>query len=93
MSNPEHLTTDSYFAKMMGGNTVEDFVIKYNEIIDRLELLENEYKIDNPEFDISNMWTCHNLHGSTQFVTLKTCEDLVLRSKIEDIFRAVLMPS
>jgi hypothetical protein len=86
----ETLNKDRWFALVMGVNNAERFILRYNMIMDRLNELENQYKLTDPSFEMHNMWTCSSINGQVKFRLTPYCIDQILQSKILDIFKSEL---
>lgn len=82
---------DRKFPLIMAGNNYDDFIEKYNTINKTLTELEAQYKIAQPEFEISPLWTCYCLHGVIEFNITEQCCEEELKTKMLEIFGQVLV--
>lgn len=74
----------------MAGRDYDDFIDKYNAIAHKLSLLEKEYQLTNPNFEISPLWTCYCLYGQIEFNVTEPCCEPMLKAKMLAIFNEVL---
>jgi hypothetical protein len=84
------LNNDRKFPLILAGHNYDDFVDKYNAIVNRLNKLEAEYKINDPKFEISPLWTCYCIHGQVAFNVTEQCCEPGLKARMLEIFNEVL---
>lgn len=82
----EALHKERRFALMLGVADAQGFILKYNTVIDKLIKLENQYKINNPDFNMTEMWNCCNCNGRVKFNLTRQCTDSDLKHKLLNIF-------
>lgn len=87
MSNEKN---DRKFPLILAGYDYNDFINKYHIITDKLEELQKQYQQNDPDFDISIMWTCYCINGQTEFNITDFCCEPGLKSKMLEIFKEVL---
>lgn len=81
---------DRKFPLIMAGNNYDDFTKKYNTINKKLTELEDQYKVKQPGFVISPLWTCYCLHGGIEFNITEQCCDDELKAQMLEIFEDVI---
>ena len=82
----EALNKERQFALIMGMSDTDGFIAKYNKVIARLIKLEKQYKKNNPDIKMSEMWVCSNNNGQVKFTVARQCDDPELKQRLLGIF-------